>query len=107
MDLEVTVRDALRKLGAEINEPTDTARRDAWIKVNVDGEVREAVLEVKSRQKGQFDINGLRQLYDWQLDGFNEFGIRAKQVFIGNASPLMPLEERDYPFGHNFDERRA
>ncbi len=105
MDLEVTVRDALRKLGAEIDEPIDKGKRDAWIKVNVDGEEQLAVLEVKSKKKGHFDINGLRQLYDWQLDGFSEFGIRAKQVFIGNASPLVPLEEREFPFGHNFDQQ--
>lgn len=104
-DLEVAVRDALRKFGADVEDPPEPNKRDGWITVTIDGVEHHAVLEVKSRRKGEFDESGLRQLDQWQSDGISEKNIVAKRVFIGNASPLVLPEDREWPFGANFNKQ--
>lgn len=101
-DLEVAVLDMLQRLGAAAEPLVESNQKDGWITVMIDGVEQHAVLEVKSKRKGEFDLAGLRQLSDWQNAGIAEKGVKAKQLFVGNASADILPDDRAFPFGANF-----
>jgi hypothetical protein len=99
--LEDAVRNVLRFLGAEVEDPPedDANHEDGWITVRVgDGEPHEGVLEIKSTSSKQFNESGLKQLAEWQTRGQLLREKTYKRVFIGNASRDLPLAERPDPF---------
>ena len=63
--LEPIVRDILRLLGADVEDPVEKNKEDGWLIVSVDGLVLESVLEIKSTRSEQFDEGGRKQLIDW------------------------------------------
>jgi hypothetical protein len=103
--LEVAVVDALRVLGADVDVPEETNRTDGLIAFVLAGQLHHAVLEVKSKTKGQFEESALRQLDDWHADALSDPGVKAKKLFVGNASFDMPPDERPDPFGKNWIKR--
>lgn len=105
--LEEAVRQALRELGAEVEEPEESNKEDAWGHVQLGDEVFEFVLEVKSTEKETFDEFGLRQLGEWVLRGIQLRDTKYKGIFVGNASAKLPPEERGMPFGNNFAKQAA
>ena len=62
--LEGAVREVLRSLGAQVEDPTEPGKEDGWVTVNVSGETSEGVLEVKSTKNPQFGEDAIRQLLD-------------------------------------------
>lgn len=101
-DLEIVVRDVLKKLGARI-ELSDNSRDDGWITVDVDGgEPLHFVLEVKGTANDTFSEYGLKQLHGWVSDGIEEREIKAKGVFVGNSAISVPPDQRPWPFSDSF-----
>jgi hypothetical protein len=99
LGLEPLVRDALRKLGADVTDPGEGDREDGWIKVRVDDEELKGVLEIKSTRSSTFDEQGLRQLEEWKLNG-EQRGKDFKGIFIGSRDLGRPVAERSTePFG--------
>jgi len=100
--LEVVVRDTLRELGADVEDPEDPTKEDGWVTVQVGGQIFEAVLEVKGTEKNAFDERGLRQLAEWVSRGIERRHKTYKGIFVGNASVAVPPVDRTNPFGANF-----
>jgi hypothetical protein len=91
--LEAEVRHVLSRLGAEVEAPTDPGKEDGWIKVNVEGEVFEGVIEVTGTRTDQFGEAKLRQLLDWINRGVELRQKKFKGVFIGvNAIDRPPVD---------------
>lgn len=101
-DLETAVREALTTLGAEIHfENVARNEADGLIRVQVEDETLEGVLEIKGTTRREFDEQGLRQLRQWVGYGIEE-GKDYKGIFIGNAAANMVPSQRREPFGANF-----
>jgi hypothetical protein len=101
-DLEVAVRHALSRLGAEVEEPTNPGKEDGWIRVTVNGRTEQAVLEIKSTRKDSFDEGGVRQLLEWQVRGIADRQIRYKPLFIGNPGADKAPRDRKQPFSQSW-----
>jgi len=93
-DLEMIVRKLLNVLGAEVREPTDPAKEDGWIAVQVDGRTLEGVLEIKSTEKEMFTEKGLRQLLEWQNRGKVNEQKTYKGILICSNSTAAPPDDR-------------
>jgi hypothetical protein len=105
--LEPLVRDALRELGAEVEDPSDGDREDGWITVRAHGETFEGVLEIKSTRSATFDEQGLRQLEEWKLNGEQSRSKDYKGVFIGNRDIGRPITDRQAPFSDGWTRSAA
>jgi hypothetical protein len=99
--LEEQVRAALRCLGADVEEPSES-KEDGWITVRLPEGMLHGVLEIKSTQKPVFDQYGLKQLVDWKARGMSQRGIAYKGIFIGNSAYGMTPDDRPDPFEVNF-----
>jgi hypothetical protein len=99
--LEEVVRSALRSLGAVVRKPDNEGAEDGWIAYASEGLLYEAVLEIKSTAKPQFDEYGLKQVVQWQQKGIIERGIRYTPLFVGVASRDVPPAMRPIPFGES------
>jgi hypothetical protein len=97
-DLEDAVREAFAALGAVVDLPDERNREDGLLTVCFNGREAKAVLEVKGREKDQFDERGLRQLQQWILPRIEQ-GETYKGIFVGNAAIKQPLQKRPNPFG--------
>lgn len=102
LSLETVVRNALRELGADVDDPKDPAKEDGWVSFQIDGQLREGVLEIKSTAKEQFDEDGLKQLHQWQQRGIQLREKKYKGIFIGNSKLKFAPEKRPKPFGDSF-----
>jgi hypothetical protein len=100
--LEEIVREVLRGLGAEVEDPENPGQEDGWITVRIGGQVLEGVLEVKSTRNPQFGLEGIRQLLDWVNRGVEAKGKKHKGIFVGSSSVDRPPEERPDPFGNQW-----
>ena len=100
--LEPAVRDILRGLGAQVEDPTEPNKEDGWIVVKVGDETYEGVLEIKSTRSDTFNMDGLRQLLEWINNGKIERGNDYKGLFIGNSSVDKPISEREWAFPDNW-----
>ncbi len=100
--LEPAVRDILRELGAQVEDPDESNKEDGWITVNVKGKTYEGVLEIKSTRTEQFGEGGIRQLLDWIYRGVQNRQKTYKGIFIGNNSVDMPLNERPFAFSDSW-----
>jgi hypothetical protein len=101
-DLEIVVREILRKLGAKIEEPEDSAKEDGWITVNSFNEIYEGVLEIKSTKADCFDEKGRKQILDWVNRGISLRQKKYKGIFIGNSSITKILNKRKFAFSDSW-----
>ncbi|MBX9878843.1 MAG: hypothetical protein K2Y22_10340 [Candidatus Obscuribacterales bacterium] len=102
-NLEEIVKEVLNDLGAIVHEPTEKNKEDGWITVEIDGNILEGVLEVKSTERPNFDESGLRQLMDWKNRGKLKQKL-YKGIFIGSNSVKLHPSERSEGFGHSLIE---
>jgi hypothetical protein len=100
--LEPAVRDILRGLGANVEDPEDKSKEDGWIVVHVGDKTYEGVLEVKSTRSDEFGEGGRKQLLDWIDRGRTLREKNYKGIFIGNSAVDKPLGERSWPFNSNW-----
>jgi hypothetical protein len=102
LPLEKSVREVLRALGANVEDPPEVGKEDGWITVQVAGSTLEGVLEIKSTKNDQFGENGMRQLLDWVNRGIRLRQKGYKGIFIGNSAVTRPVNERPWPFSDSF-----
>jgi len=100
--LEKAVRQILRGLGADVEDPKQPGREDGWVTVQVAGETLEGVLEVKSTRNPQFGEQGLRQLLDWINRGVELRQKKYKGIFVGSNSVDEPIYERRRAFSDSW-----
>ena len=100
--LEEEVREALRQLGAEVEDPVEPNKEDGWISVRLPDQRLQGVLEIKSTQRAVFGEDGLKQLLEWRNRGLSLRGIEYKGIFVGNSAFGRPPSDRPDPFGANF-----
>ena len=105
--LEPLVRDALRALGADVEDPERSDKEEGWLKVETDSGDAHGVLEVKSTRKETFDEQGLKQLEEWKLDGETKRGVEAKGIFIGNSAIEVEPSQRPWPFDKGWSKAAA
>jgi hypothetical protein len=105
--LEKEVRNVLRRLGAEVEDPVERNKEDGWITVRLTDATFEGVLEIKSTQGSSFGEQGLRQLLDWQSRGRSSRGKNYKGIFIGNSAYGRPPADRPDPFSASFRRNAA
>ena len=101
-DLEQRVRDLLRQLGADVEDPVELNKEDGWVRIELAGETLHGVLEIKSTRNATFDESGLRQLLEWVARSDRDRKRRHKGIFIGNNAYAQPPDERDDPFSSSF-----
>jgi len=104
IDLQYVVWETLEALGAKVERPKESNEEDGWISVKVDGQVREAVLEVKSTRSNPFTKSGIRQLGEWVARAAVDRNKKHKGIFIGNNSFERALEDRKPPFSPNVED---
>jgi hypothetical protein len=102
LQLEATVRQVLRSLGAVVEDPVEVGKEDGWITASAETEVFRGVLEVKSTKHEFFDESGLRQLADWKFRGVMQRQQKYKGICVGLSSVEKPVEDRPYPFNANW-----
>ncbi|MDB6058053.1 MAG: hypothetical protein JWO95_1897 [Verrucomicrobiales bacterium] len=100
--LEPIVRDVLKRLGAEVEDPIEKNKEDGWMKVTARGITYEGVLEIKSTNSDQFNEEGRKQLLDWIDRGRTTRHKNYKGIFIGNSAVTKPLNDRTLPFGDSW-----
>jgi hypothetical protein len=103
--LEIAVKNMLTEMGAQITEPIKSGNEDGWITADLDGEILEGVLEIKSVRKASFDIDGLRQVNDWVVSALMETAKRYKGIFIGNHLINKEPSQRSNPFSSQWESR--
>lgn len=95
--LEPVVRDALRALGAEVQDPKVKGREDGRL---VDPAQRNGMLEIKGRT-GQLPLKDVRQLDQWVRDALVNEGWKSKGLLIANLKIEQPPWERDDVYAPN------
>lgn len=101
-ELEEIVREILGSLGATIELPTERGKEDGWLRIEIGDEVLEGVLEIKGTRKGQFTLEGLRQLMEWKKRGKLNRQKKYKGIFIGNSHAEKDLSNREIPFSESW-----
>jgi hypothetical protein len=96
--LEVVVRDALRELGAEVEEFTEEGLEDGRLVSPTGGE--EGMLEIKGRT-GTLKLSDVRQLDQWVRDALFNEEWEGKGILVANMYFDSPLEKRGNPFPDN------
>ncbi|MCY3767489.1 MAG: hypothetical protein OXH06_18895 [Gemmatimonadetes bacterium] len=100
--LEPVVRDILRALGADVEDPKEKGKEDGWLAVKVGDKTYEGVLEVKSTRRDKFGEDGRKQLLEWIDRGRIQRHKNYKGVFIGNSAVEKPVGERPDAFSDNW-----
>lgn len=95
--LEPIVRDALRALGAHVQEPQQRGREDGRL---TDPFGRSAMLEIKGRS-GVLRLSDVRQLQDWTSDAVAQEDWSGKGILIANLRCSDPPNERSDVFPDN------
>jgi hypothetical protein len=96
--LELIVRDALRELGAEVEEFTEQGKEDGRI-ASPFGDAR-GMLEIKGRTSS-LKLGDVRQLDQWVRDAFFNEEWEGKGILIANMYSDTPLGQRGDPFPDN------
>jgi hypothetical protein len=99
--LAPAVRDALRALGAEVEDPTEKGKEDGWISIQIADKKYEGVLGVASTRAEHFDEGGWKQVVEGIERGRTIRNKNCKGIFIGNsavAKPLRQLSDRPNAF---------
>jgi hypothetical protein len=102
--LEEGVREVLRVLGAQVEDPTEAGKEDGWVTVHVSGKTFEGVLEVKSTKNDQFGEDAIRQLLDWVHRGVQLRQKKYKGICIGSSAVDKPLAERPWAFSDSWEK---
>lgn len=89
-DLEPPVRDALRELGAHVEEPKRRGREDGRL---TDLYSRKGMLEIKGH-KGALRVEDVRQLPDWCRDAEANESWSSKGIIIANLYCTLSPQER-------------
>jgi hypothetical protein len=89
----------LRELGGVIEEPATPNHVDGYLTVSIDGVDYKAVLEIKGTRRQTFDMDGFRQVLQWQIDASIDRDDDYRPVFIGNSDANNRLDARPDPFG--------
>ena len=105
--LEEVVRNALRELGATVEDPIENNKEDGWIVVTVGGQRFEGVLEIKSTRNDTLNEAGRKQLTDWVDRGITLREKKYKGIFIGNSAIAKAPAERPEPFGDGWKKALA
>lgn len=100
--LELVVRDILRELGAEVEDPTENNKEDGWVVVKGGDKTYEGVIEIKSTRSDTFGEDGRKQLLDWIDRGRTLRGKNYKGLFIGNNAVDKPPNEREKAFSDSW-----
>lgn len=95
--LEPVVLDALRELGATIEQPRERGKEDGRL---VDPTGRAATLEIKGRS-GTLKIGDVRQLHQWVADSIAYEGRESKGILIANLNKDRPPSRRGEVFPSN------
>ena len=95
--LEPVVRDALRELKAEVEDPEVKGREDGRA---VDLAGRNWMLEIKGPE-GSLKLRDVRQLDHWVRDAIAREEWEGKGLLIVNAYHKTPLDQRGDPFPDN------
>jgi hypothetical protein len=99
--LEPVVRDALRELGAQVDDPSPKENREDGRLIDPKG--RKGMLEIKGRTKS-IKLEDVRQLDQWVRDALLLENWESKGILIGNAYCGKPPEQRDLPFPTNCND---
>lgn len=94
--LEQVTRDALRELGAEVQEPEREGVEDGRLLRPPDA----AVIEIKGR-KDQIRLSDIRQVVQWATDAKLRDGITHKPIIVGNPHCEVPPQHRSEPLAQN------
>jgi hypothetical protein len=90
--LEPVVRDALRELGAEVQDPQTKGREDGRL---IDPQGRQAILEIKGRA-GTLRAQDLRELDNWVRDAIAYDDWAGKGILVANLQcDLAPKERKN------------
>jgi hypothetical protein len=100
--LEKAVREVMRSLGADVEDPTEAGKEDGWVTVQASGKTYHGALEVKSTRNDQFGEDGIRQLLDWVNRGVHLRQKRYKGIFVGNSAVEKHVNQRPWPFSDNW-----
>jgi len=95
--LEPVVREALRHLGADVEDPTVKGREDGRL---TDPRERSGILEIKGRT-GSLRLSDVRELDQWVRDSLIEEGRRSKGILIFNGFSNLNPADRPDPFPSN------
>lgn len=95
--LEPVVRDALRQLGAQVDEPQQRGREDGRL---IDPKQRRGMLEIKGLTH-QLKLREVRQLDQWVRDAFMDEEWESKGILIANTFYNQPIGNRGEPFPPN------
>jgi hypothetical protein len=94
--LEPVVREALRELGARVEDPQQDGIEDGLLFYNDDA----GVLEIKGR-RNQVKQDDVRQVSQWASDARLRDGQVYKPVIVANALAETPVHERADPVAPN------
>ena len=100
--LEPVVRDVLRGLGADVEDPKEKGKEDGWLVVKVGDKTYEGVLEIKSTRRDQFSEDGRKQLLEWIDRGRAQRRKKYKGIFVGNSAVEKPIHDRPDAFSDNW-----
>lgn len=95
--LEPVVKDALRRLGATVDEPKIKGAEDCRLH---DPKGRGAVCEIKGR-RGAVRLSDVRQLQQWVDDALANEGTQVEGILWGNGHIDLPPSERPECFAPN------
>ncbi len=100
--LEPIVRDALRELGATVNDPPPKENREDGRLTAPTGQI--GMLEIKGRTKS-LSLDDVRQLDQWVRDALIQENLESKGILIANMYCGHPPELRKNPFPPNCVDR--
>lgn len=90
--LEISVKSLLERIGFTNEEPKEQNKVEFCTKYDNFG----FVVEIKSTKKESFDMKGLRQVVNWQMDKISESGEKYKPLFVtSNQYNLVPKERNE------------
>lgn len=95
--LEPIVRDALRELGASVEDPETKGREDGRL---VDPFTRNGMLEIKGRT-GDLRLSDVRELDNWVRDAMANENWHSKGLLIANLQCEQDPEKRKNTFPEN------
>lgn len=100
--LESSVRDVMRRLGADVEDPQDPGQEDGWVSADVADVVYEGVLEVKGTRGKQLGEDGLKQLATWIDRGIRLRNKKYKGILVTNHEIEVAPSERGDAFSSSF-----
>lgn len=103
-DLEDEVRNALRTLGADVQDPVDANKEDGWLYVTTPSGALSGVLEIKSTKNESFSADDIRQLSEWVARGIQIKELKHKGILIGSNEVNVEPASRSSGFPDNLQK---